>query len=152
MNDNLVIYIDEINEFLTFTHNDLLDAKLRNIYSKLRGLLRHCKKLIVTDDIINLNVYKFIEHRAQESKVLHIHNKFSKFKNVPFYRIRNEDLFINKIFNCIKNNRPYFFGSDCCSVVTDIFNQIHKMASPEMREKLILVRPLQPKDLHRSRL
>jgi hypothetical protein len=139
MNDNLVIYIDEINEFLTFTHNDLLDAKLRDIYSKLRGLIKHCNKLILTDDILNLNVYKFIEKRVEKGKVLCVNNKYNKFKNIPFYRIRDENIFINKIFNCIKNNKPYFFGSDCCSVVTDIFNQIHKMASPEMRQKLILV-------------
>jgi hypothetical protein len=63
---NYILYIDEINSLMnTLTHNKTLDIKLNIIYLSLMKLIKNCKKIILTDAIINENVFNLLSTRKK---------------------------------------------------------------------------------------
>ena len=61
--EEYVVYIDEIASFLEFTHNDTLDNNIHTVYGMLMHIMKHAKKVIVSDALINDNVITFLKHR-----------------------------------------------------------------------------------------
>ena len=56
--NNYVVYIDEINTFTRhLTHNNLLNSKLKIIYTTLMKIINNCHKLVLSESIISDNVF-----------------------------------------------------------------------------------------------
>jgi hypothetical protein len=56
---NYVVFIDEINSFLNFTHNKTI-SQIKRIYTVLLRIIKNCNKLILADNVICDNVFEFI--------------------------------------------------------------------------------------------
>ena len=54
----LVVYIDEIDSFLKFTHNQTIE-NMKPIYLTLKRIVNKCAKLIVSDATILNNLLSF---------------------------------------------------------------------------------------------
>ena len=62
---NYILYIDEASSFLHFTHNETLKTNMRMVYHRLLQLVRHCRKIVVSDALINDNVINLLSCRKQ---------------------------------------------------------------------------------------
>ena len=118
---NCIVYIDEINSFLSYlTHSDTLNSCLNSIYYLLIKIINSCKKLILSDANIMQNVFNFIEERQisldtsgnNKDNLLLIKNSFRKYEGVPLTIYRNENEFKQKVEAYYSNNDFFSFGSD----------------------------------------
>jgi len=135
--NDYIIYIDEINSFLKLTHNETLDHRMKDIFFNLLDLIKNCKKLILSDNIINDNVFTFIKSRP--CKTIYINNVYNKYQDVKAYKIRDEQAFENKILDHVRNNKFFLFGCDSCETVTGIYYKCYDIATPEQRDNMILI-------------
>ena len=65
-----IVYIDEIVSFLELTHNDTLNSKLKEVFHLLSRIIRHAKKVIVSDALITDNVIECLKHRNMDNAVI----------------------------------------------------------------------------------
>lgn len=135
--ENTIVYIDEINSFLEFTHNDQLNHNLKRIQQFLMKLIKKAHKVIVSDATIRDNVFHLLSKRNIE-QTIYLENEFKKFQNVPAVRVRDEELFYQKLYDQVKNNEPFFFGSSKASIVTDLYNKMKSEAPEELKQKFLL--------------
>ena len=119
--ENYIIYIDEVSSFTEFTNNDLLDGILKRIVSLLTRLMKHAKKVIVSDALINDSTFELLKHRPL-SKTVFLTNSFKKFSGVPAVRLRSEEAFLNKLVEHCNAGSPFLFGADSCNVATAFFH------------------------------
>jgi len=120
---NTILYIDECNDLIqTITQNATLE--LRPVYDKLKLLIKSCKKIILSDAIINQNTMNLLMSRTENRKIIHIKNKFKKYHGVPAMRYKDENEFLKKLDDCIKNDKYFLFGCDSCRKLTTIFNDL----------------------------
>ena len=119
----LIIFIDEINDILnTLTHNDRLNNNLNCIYRILVKMIKNCKAIILSDATINININNLLKCRNKpEDKRILIKNNCKKFNGINANQYLNEDEFINKLDECIKNDEYFLFGSDIKSKITSIY-------------------------------
>jgi ribosome biogenesis GTPase A len=67
---NYVVYIDEIASFIEcLTHNKTLDTNINLIYKLLVKIIKHSKKLIVSDALINDGIFELLKHRNDDTKL-----------------------------------------------------------------------------------
>jgi len=136
-----IVYIDEISSFIeNLTHNDLLNKKIRYIYQVLCGLITNAKKVIVSDALINDNVINFLNNRLDN--VLYYKNDFQKYKDIEALRIRDENKFLDKLEEFVKNDKYFLFASDSNTTATSFSEDLHrKLLSqyPEKKDKFILI-------------
>jgi hypothetical protein len=92
---NYVVFIDEINSFLNFTHNKTI-SQIKRIYTVLLRIIKNCNKLILADYVICDNVFEFIKNRFNGDN-LFIINDFQKFENVEAVHVKNENNFYELI-------------------------------------------------------
>ena len=120
---NTILYIDECNDLIqTITQNATLE--LRPVYDKLKLLIKSCKKIILSDATINQNTMNLLMSRTENRKIIHIKNKFKKYNGVPAMRYKDENEFLKKLDDCIKNDKYFLFGCDSCRKLTKIFNDL----------------------------
>lgn len=131
-----IIYIDEVSAFINFTHNELLDSKLKLIYNKLLYILTHCKKVIVSDAYIKESIYELFVNRPYD--ILYINNHCKKFENVKAIRLRNEEKFLNKLKTRISSNKYFLFGCDSARTITYYYN-ILVGCFPDRKDDIILI-------------
>jgi hypothetical protein len=93
-----VVFIDEINSFLQFTHNETI-KDLKRVYNLLLRIIKNAHKVIVCDNIICDNVFELLEVRGDVEQKFYI-NEYSKFEGVQARRCKNE----NNFLEIIKNN------------------------------------------------
>ena len=135
---NYVVYIDEINSFLqSLTHNDKLTKNIKLIYIILAKMIKNCKKLILSDAIINNNVLNFIKSRSLK-KTLYIENQVQKYKNINAINQQNEVEFIQKIQDNILEKKYFLFGSDSCAKITEFFHYFTSL-NPDLKKDFILI-------------
>lgn len=133
-----IIYIDEINSFLEgLTHNKNLDNYIKIIYEILIKLLKKAHKIIATDATILNNVFDFFKFR-DVNKTIFIINEYKKYKGIKAIRVKNENLFLDKLNNDIKNNKYFLFGCDSCEIVTKLYLKFTK-DYPEKTKNMILI-------------
>lgn len=136
---NTVLYIDEISSLLeSLTHNTLLDKCLKPLMILLMKFIKHSKKVIVSDALINDNVFTLLECRSDEKKIF-INNSFIKFQDVPAVRINNEYEYIDKLIDNIKINKYFFACSDSCKEITKLYYYCLNEATEEQKEHFILI-------------
>lgn len=127
-----ILYIDEVNDLIkSLTHNDSLNKVLNLTQTFLLKVIKDCKKIILTDATINQNVLNLLKIRKENNKTILIKNGFQKFKDIKAIKYNNENEFIEKLRNQIKNKDYFLFGCDCCSKITEIFTTL----STEFKEQ-----------------
>ena len=79
------VYIDEINSFLQFTHNQTLDTNIRKKINLLMRIIKNAHKVIVSDNLITDNVFELLRCRPDYKFIV---NEYKKFEGVEAIRIR----------------------------------------------------------------
>ena len=133
-----IVYIDEVASFTEFTNNDLLDNILKRLVSTLVRLIRHAKKVIVSDALINDGTFELLKHRPLD-KTLFLTNEFKKFQSVPAVRLRSEEDFLTKMVEHCSADKPFLFGADSCTVATAFYHHCLQNTPAELHHKFLLI-------------
>ena len=64
---NYTLYIDEVTSLLEFTGNDLLDNVMKKVVVTLSRLIKHAKKVIVSDAMINDAAFELLKTELPDS-------------------------------------------------------------------------------------
>ena len=134
---NYVVFIDEINSFLNFTHNKTI-TQIKRIYAVLLRLIKNCNKLVLSDNIICENIFEFIKNRFNGNNIF-IVNDFQKFQDVEAVHVQDENNFYQLINNNIKDNKPFLFGCDSCTIIEEYYFKAIANLTPEETEQYILI-------------
>ena len=120
--ENKILYIDEVNDLIkSLTHNDGLDKVLNLLYTFLIKLIKNCKKIILSDATIDQNIFNLLSSRKTKNKTLLIKNEVKKFNNIKANKYNDENMFIDKLRECIKNKKYFLFGCDGCNKISKIY-------------------------------
>ncbi len=111
----LVVYIDEIDSFLKFTHNTTI-KHIKTIYRLLKRIVNNCAKLIVSDATIMSNLYVFLKNRVSVNTLM-ITNKFKKYEAVKAYHYNDEQGFIDRLVEQVEHNKGFLYGCDSRSII-----------------------------------
>ena len=135
-----ILYIDEINSFLhNLTHATTLDTNIKEVYEALLNILKHCKKIILSDANIKNNVGDLINNIKQDKKILFVKNHFQKYKNIKAYHINDANNFLNLMLERVKNNNYFLCGGDNRKEIHKIYNECKKVATEEQIKYFILI-------------
>jgi hypothetical protein len=131
---NAVVYIDEINCLLNSLclNNMIKELKIVNVV--LMNLIMKCKRLILTDAVINSAVMDFVEERKGEKKI--IENLYKKYENIEAIKINDEKVFLETLKGQISENKPFFVAFDSCKKGTDFYNECIKNND---KDKFVLI-------------
>jgi hypothetical protein len=123
---NYIVYIDEIEGFLNFTHNEQLNKNMKQIYLLLIYIIKNCHKIIVSDAIISdnvINLFNSIYNDKSNVKSIFINNSFKKYNNIPAIKINDENVFIDIIKQHIKQNKYFMFLSDSATIINKLYHE-----------------------------
>ena len=135
----VILYIDECNDLIdSLCQNNTLDSVLIETYDFLIKLIKNCSKVIISDATINQNTYNLISGRKENTKTIEITNTSKKFKDVPAYCYNDEEQFINKLRDSIKNKKYFLFGCDNCDMITKLYQKF-VIEFPEQKESFLLI-------------
>jgi hypothetical protein len=116
-----IVYIDEISSFISsLTHNPIIYNILKPLISILFRIINNAHKVIISDAVINDNCFNFVSNR--KNKVF-INNSFKKYENIPFYKINDENLFLDKMTEKVENKEYFLMASDSKETATHYFNE-----------------------------
>ena len=136
---NKIVFMDEINSFLEgLTHNNLLIPNIKIIYEILIKFVKYAHKIIIADASIKQNVIDLIKKYRMEQPTKIIVNKYKKHKDIRAIRVLDENLFLEKLLERIKNNKFFLFGCDSCSTITKFYN-ICVEKNKDKADKFILI-------------
>lgn len=136
--ENVILYIDEINSFLEYLTNcTLLNDNIKYTYEILVKLIKKSHKVILSDAHINQNVFNFVKKRCDDKKI-YINNYFKKYEGIKAVNVKDENIFIKKINDDIKNNKYFLFGCDSCDTITKLFYDCLKN-NPNKKNDMILI-------------
>jgi hypothetical protein len=122
---NYIVYIDEITTFTRhLTHNQTLNNNLKLIYVTLIKIILNCKKLILSEAIINDNVFNLIEKR--KGKNVFIENIFKKYEGVQAVQYNDENKFLSFIISEVEKKKFFLFGCDSCDICTKYYTECLK--------------------------
>ena len=106
--NNYIVYADEISSLLNgLTHNSTLNDKLKPVYITFMKIINNCHKLILTDAVINDNVFNLINKRVDETKIF-IENTFKKYNGIRAIQLNNENEFLHCMVRNIKKNNFFY--------------------------------------------
>lgn len=126
---NYIVYIDEISTFTRhLTDNNTLNNKLKPIYITLMKIINNCKKIILTEAIINDNVFNIVNKRPNETKIF-IKNTYVKYKGIQAIQHNDENIFLDLIISHVKNNQYFLFGCDSCDIITKYYTECLKTST-----------------------
>jgi hypothetical protein len=125
---NYIVYIDEITTFTKhLTHNKTLNSNLKLIYVTLMKIILNCKKLILTEAIINDNVFNVIEKRL--GKKILINNEYKKYDGIQAIQYNDENKYLSFIISEVQKKNYFLFGSDSCDVITKYYSECLKYSN-----------------------
>ena len=111
---NYIVYIDEINSFLySMTHNKNLDSTLNFILNVLFKIINNCHKIILSDAVINENVFNLIKDRQNK---IYINNEYKKYEGIKCIFLNDENEFQEQFLKNVNNDKYFFMGCDSASV------------------------------------
>ena len=144
--ENVILYIDEINSFLEYmTSCTLLNDNIKYIYEILVKLIKKSHKVILSDAHINQNVFNFVKKRNDDKK-LYVNNYYKKYEGVKAINVKDENIFIKKINDDIKNGKYFLFGCDSCDTITKLYEDCLNK-NPDKKDDLILITSERPFDI-----
>ena len=133
---NKIVYIDEVRALMnSLTHNTTL-KNCRLIFATLLKIVKTCHKLIITDAHIENNINILLDHR--EGEVIHYNNSFNKFQDISAIELNNENEFYSLLEERIINDELFSFACDSCKTITNWYNKLYALATPEIQAKMIL--------------
>ena len=136
---NYIVYIDEINSFLkSLTHNEKLNDNIKIVYTTLMRIIKHCKCVIVSDAIISDSVKIFLRNKMKIGKTLFIENTKKRFVGVDAINENDENEFLQKVINQVKNKEYFLFASDNKEKITLFYAKIIGLF-PEQKSNCILI-------------
>jgi len=97
-------------------------------------IIKNAHKVIVADALISDNVFSFLKSRQDN---FFIKNDYKKYEGVKANRLKDENKFKDQIEAHIKNNKPFLFGCDSCSVVEEYFYYFFDKY-PKLQNKFVL--------------
>jgi len=100
--------------------------------------IKYAGKVIVSDKDITDAVFMFLKHRDNSNK-LFVKNTFQKYKDIKAVRVRDEDMFLEKLKQKCNNNEPFLFGCDSATKATEYYNLCNKGADEETKKKFLLI-------------
>ena len=137
--ENYVFYIDEINNLIqTLTHNQTVDKNLNLIYAVLIKIIKNCKKVILSDAIINQNVFNLLSTRKKQSKTILIRNEHKKYKDIEAIQYLDKNDFYNELKKYIEMDDYFLFGCDICALITNLYNDLLNIFK-DKKDKFILI-------------
>lgn len=136
--ENYVVYIDEITSFIdSFLYNDSLNSHLKSTYLILMKIIKRCKKLIVSDAMLNDNVFNLLEQRKTHNNII-ITNEYKKYDSIEAIRYNDENIFLNKLAEQVKDDKYFLFGLDSKSTVKKYYNSLIKLF-PDKQDKFLMI-------------
>jgi hypothetical protein len=132
-----ILYIDEISSFLMLTHNSTLEYVVKPIYDLLVRFVKKCKKLIVSDALINDQCIEFCDLRTNAK--LFVKNIYPKHKNIKAIKITQKVDLINKLLNKCKNNEYFLFASDSKKIVKMYYDICVSQMKENDKQKFVLI-------------
>jgi hypothetical protein len=123
---NYIVYIDEIDGFLNFTHNEQLNKDIKQIYLLFIYILKNCHKIVVSDAIISdnvINLFNSIKNNDNDFNGLFIVNTFKKYIDIPAIKINDEKKFIDIIKQHIELNKYFLFLSDSATIINKLYHE-----------------------------
>jgi len=141
-----IVYIDEIDSFLKYTHNAKLEHMMRDVDEQLYRIIKHAHKVVVSDAIIRDNVYEFLKLRPAP---ITIRNSYQNFKGVPRQRVRDEREFYKMLLQHVEANDYFLFGCDSCRTVSKLYYDILEQ-HPDKEEQMILITGETKYKVHRA--
>lgn len=113
---NYIVYIDEINSFLySLTHNKQLEPILNFIINILFKIINNCHKIILSDAVINENVFNFVSGRTNK---IYINNEYKKYEGVKCFFLNDENEFQKQFLKNVNNDEYFFMGCDSAKIAT----------------------------------
>jgi hypothetical protein len=135
-----ILYIDEISSFLMLTHNSTLEYIVKPVYELLIKFVKKCKKLIVSDALINDQCIDFCELRGTRIK-LFVKNLYPKHKNIKAIKIKQKMDLINKLLDKCQKNEYFLFASDSKKIVKMYYDLcISKFKEDDNRKYVLITR------------
>ena len=124
--NDYIVYIDEVATFTRhFTHNSTLDGNLKPIYITLMKIINNCMKLIMTEAMINDNVFSLIKKRKIQNKVF-IKNSFKKYDGISAIQHNDEEKFLEFVVSKVKDKEYFLFGCDSNIKITEYYTECIK--------------------------
>jgi hypothetical protein len=121
---NYIVYLDEITTFTRhLTHNATIN-NLKLIYTTLMKIILNCKKLILTEAIINDNVFNIIAKRTDNK--MFIRNAFKKYDGINAIQYNDENKFLSFISSEVQKNSYFLFGCDSNDIITKYYTECAK--------------------------
>jgi hypothetical protein len=117
---SLVVYIDEIDSFLKFTHNQTIES-MKPIYLTLKRIVNKCAKLIVSDATILNNLFIFLRNRVSPNSLL-LTNSFRKYQRVKAYHHSDEQEFLDCLLANVEKNKGSFTAATVGKLWRDILS------------------------------
>jgi hypothetical protein len=87
-------------------------------------IILNCKKLILTEAIINDSVFNLTEKRKGDK--VFIRNIYKKYDGVQAMQYNDENKFLSFIISEVEKNRFFLFGSDSCDISTKYYTECSK--------------------------
>ena len=133
-----VVYIDEIASFLEFTHNKTIDNNIATIYGLLMDIVKHAKKIIVSDALIHDNVVNFLTKRLDKQTIF-IDNTYKRYEGVKAIRMRDENKLLDQLLLNCSNNDYFLFGCDSNDTVTKFYTYCRDKSEESDKDKYVLI-------------
>lgn len=127
---NSIVYIDEIDSFITSLVDNETIKNIRMIYLLLMKIINTCNKLILSDATITNVIFKFCENRRDENKI-YINNVYKSNKNTKAIQCNNENEFMNLMKEDIENKKYFLACSDKAEKITQLYNNDIKYGNQE---------------------
>lgn len=131
---NYIVYIDEINSLInSITHNDQI-KNIKGVYITLMKIIKNAFKIVVSDATINENTFNLLNLRQNK---IYINNSFNKYDNIKLYTMNDENDFLNKLRQNIKNNSFFLFACDSLDIVNKYYFEL--MTTPDLLNNSLLI-------------
>ena len=97
---------------------------------------KYAKKVIVSDAIVDDNVFRFLKSR---SNLLFIDNSFKKYEGIDAIRLRNENDFRDRLLSHCNEGKPFLFGCDSKDAVSSLYHYCKKNTPEEQHDRFLLI-------------
>ena len=147
---NFIVYIDEINSLIeTLTHCSILTKDIKLVYQTLILIIQNAYKVIVSDHVINDNVFNLLQSRMTKKNdvAFFVENTYQKFQGVKATMIKQEELFKNKIEEKMRNNEGFWAGFDSARTASQYFYNLKNLTQLDCILVTDETRPKIPNDL-----
>ena len=124
---DMVVYIDEVNSLIeTLTHSITLRQNVKRINETLMCMLKHCKKIVVSDHVIRDTVFDLLK-----GKPFFVKNTYQNFRGVKALQLKDEVKFKDAMQLEVESGKGFFAGFDSATTAADYFHHFKPMAQQE---------------------